>query len=922
MKTIVIYTVIGITLGLISSAFGGQEINIFCPDHRFLTNVDVDCISPNLSDHTPILRVSARSTINFRLNSTILADTGVDGDHVPLLYVYFPADPEDDFSDPTQFLERQSQAEEEYVDKLVGIALDGVPIYTALGFGGYDMLFGNVAEGIEPLAVDECGGTYGPTPDGTRYHYRTMPTCVLPLVKDGTRTNETANRIWYTAEYDEARYQYELRRMKYVSDPEDLLDGYLSTPGEKYPQVLGYTTTGHPIYSPYNSRGLLQGDLDNCNGKFDAEGNYGYYVKPTFPYVVGCFGPGVYNLGEEGIYSREWAPGATHNHRKWNACPRGYVPIASIDGGFETDAGCEPCAAGRYSTSSNSAPWRQQLGGAGRGTISDAERALFHNTQSKQGCNNVCPAGTYCPQASIAPTRCPAGRYGDSPGLKDESCSGQCRAGFYCPANVLNTRPNPYPCGGDDLYCPMGSGFPLRVDTGFYSVPEGADNHRHRQNQTICEPGYYCEKGVRQRCPAGRYGTVEGLAHRNCSAECPVGHYCPEGTPDPMKCPAGTFGESTGLSTAECTGLCRPGFYCPAGSIMVNQSACRAGIYGAEYGLTNSQCSPHCEQAGGPNTTSSEGNGRFCEVRACEAGYYCKEASSSPRNFDCGNASFYCPPSSGWPTPVDSGYYTIGPDSAPEQLQKDSDAHIRYSQILCERGYYCVHGVRFKCPGGYYGGETGLTGGTCSGMCTPGYICDEASPSPTQRVCGGVSVYCPEGSYNTTEVPAGYYSVGHDYTTRQSIQACEPGYWCSGGVKRICSAGRYSVSGSSTEECDGLCERGYWCAAGSSSATQHDCPAGRYGHLGMKSDVCKGSCMAGYYCPVNSYSATQHECGGENYYCPHGSGSPQAVSSGYFSAGNNATTRVEQIQCADTDYTGTPPVSNSRSNLCPATTVP
>ena len=90
----------------------------------------------------------------------------------------------------------------------------------------------------------------------------------------------------------------------------------------------------------------------------------------------------------------------------------------------------------------------------------------------------------------------------------------------------------------------------------------------------------------------------------------------------------------------------------------------------------------------------------------------------------------------------------------------------------------------------------------------------------------------------------------------------------------------------------------------------------------MKSDVCKGSCMAGYYCPVNSYSATQHEGGGENYYCPHGSGSPQAVSSGYFSAGNNATTRVEQIQCADTDYTGTPPVSNSRSNLCPATTVP
>ena len=28
---------------------------------------------------------------------------------------------------------------------------------------------------------------------------------------------------------------------------------------------------------------------------------------------------------------------------------------------------------------------------------------------------------------------------------------------------------------------------------------------------------------------------------------------------------------------------------------------------------------------------------------------------------------------------------------------------------------------------------------------------------------------------------------GHDHTTRQSIQACEPGYWCSGGVRRLCS---------------------------------------------------------------------------------------------------------------------------------------
>ena len=188
--------------------------------------------------------------------------------------------------------------------------------------------------------------------------------------------------------------------------------------------------------------------------------------------------------------------------------------------------------------------------------MSETERALFHNTMTKQGCNNVCPAGTYCPEGSNAPTKCPAGRYGDGPGLQDSSCSGVCRAGYYCPAKVLNTRPDPYPCGGNDLYCPMASGFPLRVDTGFYSIPEGPDNHRYRQNQTSCEPGYYCKSGVRHKCPAGRYGTSERLAHSNCTAECPVGHYCPEGSPDPTKCPAGTtarhqvFGRGTAQACA------------------------------------------------------------------------------------------------------------------------------------------------------------------------------------------------------------------------------------------------------------------------------------------------------------------------------------------------------------------------------------
>jgi hypothetical protein len=45
------------------------------------------------------------------------------------------------------------------------------------------------------------------------------------------------------------------------------------------------------------------------------------------------------------------------------------------------------------------------------------------------------------------------------------------------------------------------------------------------------------------------------------------------------------------------------------------------------------------------------------------------------------------------------------------------------------------------------------------------------------------------------------------------------------------------------------------------------------------------------------------------------------VSSGYFSAGGNETTRTEQVQCVFDDYLGNPPASSERVNSCPNNTV-
>lgn len=87
----------------------------------------------------------------------------------------------------------------------------------------------------------------------------------------------------------------------------------LFTPEEvaSAPQLVGYAFDGYPIYTgidQYTSSWELTdeslfatdtwaahsyieglGDLDQCNGLTDADGNYAYYTTATFPYVIGCY---------------------------------------------------------------------------------------------------------------------------------------------------------------------------------------------------------------------------------------------------------------------------------------------------------------------------------------------------------------------------------------------------------------------------------------------------------------------------------------------------------------------------------------------------------------------------------------------------------------------------------------------------------
>lgn len=907
-----------------------------CPTLSFFENVNVICVSyPEVERDKYHLKIRAKSMKDYEL---------VDNTDDYFVEIYFDT-PNNDFiivQEPSKYRPNE----------LIGIALDGVPIVSSLVEIDVDGLTPDLSTGEIPLLLDQCGGIFNEVGTSnalgnnqqSMYNYRAMPACIVD-------SSDTVNK-----------------RKTLISDVHELLDAFQTYP---QPSIVGYSLTGYPIYSPLNERGLLQDGLDSCNGRFDLSrdqdndtyltgatieqpiAGYGYFTKPTFPYIIGCDGPGVYSVKELELPDKEMLKQATGSQLA--SCPGGYMKSNIYENG------CIPCPAGKYSSNT------------------------YRNKRAV--CKNDCPVGHYCPEGSISPIKCPGGRYGASRNLQTSFCSGQCSAGYYCPPG--STSANPNPCGNESYYCPIGSSDRLRVIPGYYSTSETkvsvgifdgvpgssvfnkefSNDYRTRTNQVICPIGHYCVNGIKYPCPEGYFGSTTGLISPLCEVEgaasaisfqstsgsftnstCPVGFYCPKASVSPIICPAGRYGNTVGLGTRDCSGACKKGFWCPAGSTSSTENACPAGRYGDADGLKTIECNANCEilvntDVMGPTTLTATSlilpsedsivisHALYCIPKQCAPGYYCPPASTSATMHDCGmNASVYCPVGSYIPTRVSTGYYTVGSTgsglpviSYPNRMQVSDDVKNRAAQVQCEPGYYCIDGVRYICPRGHYGGVSGLSSETCSGECEEGYYCEEGSTSPRQFSCSDSSVYCPRGSYEPTTVPNGYYSIGRNdstMATRSAIVHCPPGNFCMKGIIRPCEPGRYSTSGSDSAECDGLCSPGYYCPSESTSATEIGCPAGRYGSRpGMFRSDCTGVCSAGYYCPLHSTSPTQNECGHDDVYCPTGSGAPIPVSVDHYTTGGTPQTRTNQAHCSTSQTSGTPPNGIVRVNKCPTTTL-
>lgn len=166
--------------------------------------------------------------------------------------------------------------------------------------------------------------------------------------------------------------------------------------------------------------------------------------------------------------------------------------------------------------------------------------------------------------------------------------------------------------------------------------------------------------------------------------------------------------------------LCQAGNYCPSGSL--TQLFCPPGSY--------------CPAGSGSPIT-------------CPRGYYCQGKSDKYVKCEFGT---YCPAGSSYPIPCPSGYYGSG---AVDNYDLASGC------LACGRGLYSLEDQPNKCQD-----------------CTAGYVCLGATSSATPMSIAAnngypcpLGNYCPTGSYEPHQCPAGYYAKVFG---TKSIDGCIP----------------------------------------------------------------------------------------------------------------------------------------------------
>ncbi|XP_078415887.1 uncharacterized protein LOC144691558 [Cetorhinus maximus] len=368
-----------------------------------------------------------------------------------------------------------------------------------------------------------------------------------------------------------------------------------------------------------------------------------------------------------------------------------------------------------------------------------------------------------------------------------------------------------------------------------------------------CSAGFYCISGASSAYP------MDGIT----GGPCPLGHYCPAASNQPLTCKNGTYmlyKQATACDICpsghycihgDRIEKCPKGYYCPA-QTSLNRKKCPKGTYSSIVGLQAvSECTPcdagyFCSEAGADRVTGP-----------CAPGYYCEggvdtptpEANNTGKGGPC-LAGTFCPSGSSRPIGCPAGSYSN------RSHQSECD--------LCRPGYYCTP----------YSTSFLLT------PCWSGYYCPSGTMDPAQYPC-------PVGTYNNRTMaqsvldclscPAGQYCDSKGLNAPSG--PCPPGFYCPGTV---CSnqlqlhaniSDYLETHANSLDHCQNftgnVCPPGFYCPEGSSQPAP--CDLGQYcEQSGLSSPT--GPCAAGFLCGGNATVINPKPCPA-GHYCPEGTSS-------------------------------------------------
>ena len=333
---------------------------------------------------------------------------------------------------------------------------------------------------------------------------------------------------------------------------------------------------------------------------------------------------------------------------------------------------------------------------------------------------------------------------------------------------------------------------------------------------------------------------------------------------------------------------CPAKYVCPPGSYALNHTCipCTAGHYCPGDGYFPHACTPcSAGQIMWDNCTSK--HNFVCD--ACPLG-------SRPGITPCECRSGYRSTANGCVLCA-AGRESVHNSTECTQCAQGNAALPGENCSYCPPGFYCPNGEsREVCPAGVY-----CKGGTIA-ECPMGKNCFFDSMHDSFSLytipCYYQNSYCPAGSSDMQECPAGYYcNFGNaticpagsyclpgavkpwkcsdlfycpEGTTVYNAQ-CPAGYYCTNvTTKVICPLGFHCPTGSNAPQ---PCEPLHYCPVG--SKTQPQCPEGFF--CADTSTIAK--CTTGYYCPNGSTTPTICALG---QFCPEGSIVPSGCEEGFF----------------------------------------